>query len=157
MNILRSLVIFCRCLSAIPFSFSCASFSRAGAAVPAGGGEALLVSSHLQPQPQHSGGGRRSAAEPRGRTLDCEWSSFDGGALKKKHLYKPEKTNQERSIKLSVDAAIKRHLHCNVFVDGRGCCDSALEPSYCTPLEEQMENLSLMMSLMSLPSPSAVP
>lgn len=51
----------------------CTGVGRAGDAVPAGGGEALPISAHLQPQPQHPGGGRWSAAEPGGGPLDGKW------------------------------------------------------------------------------------
>lgn len=53
----------------------CSGVGRAGAAVPAGGGEALPVFAHLQPQPQHPGGGCRSAAEPGSRAVDGECKS----------------------------------------------------------------------------------
>lgn len=45
---------------------------RFEAAVPARGREALPLSPHLQSEPQHPGGSRRGAAEPRCRTLGCE-------------------------------------------------------------------------------------
>lgn len=62
---------FYLCLHVIP-DFLCLSVQRLGTAVPAGGGEALPLSSHLQSEPQHPGGSRRGAAEPRCGSLGCE-------------------------------------------------------------------------------------